>query len=330
MIEINRENLIKILVAVLIVQIIFVIGLEIFSIQNVKARSIGKKLIKDFNVNSVASFEINDSRNPFSIEKTPSGWFVNTGISKIPGEVIKIDSYLDIIRNLPDGVIRDKGDDPNNIALYGLDSQHAKKITIRSIKSKNILIYIGNPGVVRGSSYIKLNNEKKIREVRSIISSETGIKPIDWARKKIIIDNLTIEDVNKTVIDSSMSWFKGQYSIEYKEAKDQNGNILKDNFVLNPPVSQKLKEYELQNIVSFLISISAADYKLNGNVNQKDKIASINLTLKNKKAYNFFVYAADKDDPEKYIVDDDFDDYLYLVKESDLKKIIKAKFDLVE
>src|SRR4030042_4022344 len=122
----TREKIIKILIASLIIQIIFIIILQFFSYQNIKARTIGKKLINDFNVNAVVSLEFSTAAETFTIDKKEGQWSVKMKGRDIPAELIKIDSFLDIIRNLPEGVVRDKGADTASDALFGLDKEHHK------------------------------------------------------------------------------------------------------------------------------------------------------------------------------------------------------------
>jgi hypothetical protein len=330
MIDVKRKKLINILAIVLIAQVIIILALKIFSMQNIKAMTIGKKMIKNFNKEAVLSLEISDFKDSFTVDKKGANWLVNTKGKELPCDVAKINSYLDILRNLPEGVVKDKGDNPKNESLYGLDKERYQKFAIKSDKKKDFVIYIGHAGLSIGTSYIRVNTEKKIREVKSVISNETGNKPVNWAKKRIFDDKLTVEDVDKFIVDSSLGWFRGNYSIEYKEAKDEKGNIIKDNFIIIPPVNQKLSEFELQNVITGLINLTATDYKLTGDVSQKEKLANIKLVLKNGKSYNVYIYKTDKDDIGEYIIDVDFNNYLYTVREGDVKRFIKAKTDLVE
>ncbi|MBN2545035.1 MAG: hypothetical protein JXB50_04500 [Spirochaetes bacterium] len=327
----TREKIIKILIASLIIQIILIILLQFFSYQNIKARTIGKKLIKDFNVNAVVSLEFSTADETFTINKKEGFWLVKMSGKDIPAELIKIDSFLDIIRNLPEGVLRDKGSDPANDVLFGLDKEHYKKITIKSLKKKDIVLYIGDPGVLRGTSYIRINNERKIREIRSVISNETEDKPVYWVRKRIFEDSLiSAIDVDKYIIESSLPWIKESYSIEFKEEKDEAGNIINDNFILNPPLKEKMIDNQLLFIINGLINLTAFDYKLDNDLNNLVKLAKVRLILKNGTIYNLTVFSGDKAEPEAYIVSVDFNNYLYYVKESDLKKFAVTRNDMID
>jgi len=69
---------------------------------------------------------------------------------------------------------------------------------------------------------------------------------------------------------------------------------------------------------------------LNGSVSGRTKVASIKITLKNGKTSTLDFYNADTDDVGNFIIDADFDDYLYLIHEDDLKKIIKTNEELMK
>jgi len=327
----TREKIIKILIASLIIQIIFIILLQFFSYQNIKARTIAKKLIPEFNVNAVISLEFSTAAETFTINKKEGIWFVKMKGNDIPAELVKIDSFLDIIRNLPEGVIRDKGTDPESDAGFGLDKEHYKKITIKSAKKKDIVLYIGNPGVLRGTSYIRINNEKKIRELRSVISNETEDKPVYWARKRIFDDSLiSAVDINKYIIEGSLPWFKESYSIEYQEAKDEAGNIIPDNFIIIPPINQKIIDNQFLFIINALINLTAVDYKLDNDLNNRIKLGKVRLILKNGTVYNLTLFSGDKSVPEALIASVDFNNYLYYVKESDIKKFTVNRADMLD
>ncbi|MCK4798567.1 MAG: DUF4340 domain-containing protein [Spirochaetes bacterium] len=326
MMRLDRKNIIIGLAALLGIQIILVLFLNFFSSQNIKSRYFEKELVKKFNKDAVISFEISDYQDTFSIDKKEDNWFIKVKENDLPGDITKIKSYLDILQNLTRGVIVDKGHDISNETHFGFDQKSYQKIHVKTTNKKDFILYLGKTGSKRGTSYIRLNDEKKVREVKSFIASETSNQPIKWAKRNIF-DNIAQEDVEKCEINSSMEWFKGGYTIKYKDQEDDK----KEDFVLDPPIENKeLKQYVLQNIIKNFLNLTIDDYKLNRDVYQKKSMASIKLILKNNKSFMLDLYRADEDDIGDYIIDVDFNDYLYLVNEGDVKRFIKAKIDLVK
>lgn len=322
----NRKNIIIILGGLLIFQILLFVVLNFFSSQSMKLRGIEKKLLTGIKKENVASLEISDYKDTFLIEKKDDNWFVKIKENYIPGNATKIYSYINILLELSQGVIRDKGTTPDADKLYGFDEESYQKVLVKDKKDKTYTIIIGKTGPQRGTSYIRFNNEKKIREVKSFIASETGNKPINWAKTNIFEAEM-FDDIVRCEIDSNFSWFKGSYSIKKVENKEEK----KEDYIIEPPITdKKLQEYALENIVRNILNLTVEDYKFNGDISQKVKTASIKLILTDNEILQMDIYPADKEDIAEYIIDVGFIDYLYLVKEAEIKKFIKTKDELVE
>ena len=170
----KRKNIIIFLGSLFIFQILLYIILNFFSSQNIKSRTIEKKLISSIKKENIVSLEISDYKDSFLIEKRNDEWFVKMGDKYIPGDTTKIYSYINILLELTQGVIRDNGMGADSDKTYGFDKESYQKLIFKTNKSKVYTIYIGKTGQQRGTSYIRFNNEKKIREVKSIIATQTS------------------------------------------------------------------------------------------------------------------------------------------------------------
>lgn len=322
----NRKNIIVILSGLLIFQILLFIVLNFFSSQSIKLRGIEKKLLTGVKKENVSSIEISDSKDTFLIEKKDDNWFVKIKENYIPGNATKIYSYINILLELTQGVIRDKGTTPEADKLYGFEEESYQKVTVKAKNDKSYTIIIGNTGSQRGTSYIRFDKEKKVREVNSIIAAETGNLPINWAKTNIFEIEM-LDDIARCEIDSNLNWFKGSYSIKKIKGTDDK----KTEYIIEPSLTEKkLKEYALENIITGVLNLTIDDYKLNGDISQKEKKATVKLILTDNETFTIDIYPADKDDISEYILDVSINDYLYLVKENEIKKFIKAKTELVE
>lgn len=329
--KITRESLIKILIITFFIQVFIAVLLKFYSFQEIKLRKITKSLLGEFDVTQVASIKIDTVNNSITIEKDKNRWFVNTDNKKIPAELVKVDAFLDIVRNLPEGVVRDRGEDKANETLFGLDKEHYKKVTITTLKKKQYTLFVGSPGVLRGTSYIRVNNEKVIREVKSVISHETVDKREYWIRKRVFDDKLTSAlDVERVNVKSRLEWFTGSYSIVYKEKRDQFGNLINDNFELEPPLQYKPKDYELVIMINSLLNITVVDYKDSETINENDIVAEIEIVLRDGKNYKMRLYRAKRGEIADFVAKVDFNNYLYYISSSEVKKFIVRPADLLK
>jgi hypothetical protein len=138
-----------------------------------------------------------------------------------------------------------------------------------------------------------------------------------------------VEDIEKCEINSTLPWFNGRYFLKTNpEKKPDSQNV--DAFVFEPKIEGKLVQFAAENIVRNLIFLRIDDYKFDADVAGREKLATINITLKNGKTYNFYIYKSDKGDIVDYLLKVDFNNYLYLVSEASLKRVIKPKDDLFD
>ena len=322
----KRKNIITFLGILLIFQILLYIILNIFSSQNIKSRTIGKKFLDKVKKENIVSLTISDDKDSFLIEKRNDEWLVKMGEKFVPGDSEKIYSYINLLLELTQGVIRDKGVSSETDNTYGFDKDSYQKVDIKTIKKKSFTVYIGKTGQQRGTSYVRYNNEKKVREVKSAIATQTGNQPIKWAKIKIF-DIKILEDIENCELEGNFEWFKGNYIIKKIEAKEDE----KEEYVIEPPISnKKIRPYTLENIVTSIVHFEIDDYIFNKNISDKEKIATIKLNLLNNKTFEVYIYPADENDTGDYIIDVDFNDFLYLADETDIKRIFKPEEELIE
>ncbi len=327
--KISRKQLIAGLSGLLLIQIILIAFFYFFSFQNIKLRQIDKQLISGLKKGSIASFEIKDYMDSFSLVKKDSVWFVKIGENFIPANQTKVNNYITDVESLNQGVVVYNGLDQSSDNHFGFDEKNRQELIVTNNKNKQYSLTIGNTGSKRGTSYIRNGSEKKIREVKSSLATETSNEPINWAKRNIFV-NILDTDVKTCEINSTTAWFSGNYNILAKEKADSEETGSKDSFELETPLSKILEDYALQNVVKNLLNIQISEYKLNGSVSGRTKVASIKITLKNGKTSTLDFYNADTNDVGNFIIDSDFDDYLYLIHEDDLKKIIKTNEELMK
>lgn len=320
----DRKYIIIILSTLLFLQIILFIYFNIFSFQSLKLRAIGKKLIKEYNKETVIALEISDLRNSFEIRREKGFWFVKEKDILIPADFEKVNFYLDTLENLNQGIIRYSGEDKETIKKYGFTDESVRKLIIKTFNKKDFYIYIGDPGQNKGTSYIRLNNEKEIRELKSYIATETDKEPIKWALRKIFRENIDTEEVQSCEFSANLFWFKGSYTIKNQEEK----NV--ENFILVPNPYKKLKPDILQNTINNIVQLKIDGYIFSRNVSDKESLASIKLILKTGKSYILRFYKAEENDSGNFILDVDFNDYLYLINEASAKLILKPIKDFIE
>jgi hypothetical protein len=321
----TRQQKIIGLAGLLVVQVIIILFLNIFSSTRINTRSLSKPLVSGFSGDAVLAMEVTDYLDTFSIERREGTWFVNIDGTLIPGNVEKITSYLELLEELPRGQVVLSNADSTSDGDFGFDQKNSQVLKVTTSNRKDFTVKVGNPGSRRGTSYIIFNDDRKIREVESFIATETSNEPVQWA-KRSIFDQLTVEDIEKYSITSSLDWFKGAYSVIYKEQEEAD----KEDFILDPPMAGEaaLKDFVLRNMVQALINVQIDEYKLNGNVDGRKPIATLELLLKNTKTYMIDIYESDPDDISDYILSVGFNNYLYLIDEDGLKRFIKSRDEL--
>jgi len=323
--KIERRQIIIGLAILLGVQLIILLLVNIFSFQSVKLRRVQARLLSNFKKDSVVSLEIKDYMDTFSIDRIDNSWFVKKEGKYIPANISKVNSYLNMLDSLNKGIIVFNGKDETSDRLYGFDEKNIQVLTIKMKNKKEIVLDIGNTGSKRGTSYIRYNKEKRVREVDSSLSVETGNEPISWARRNIFV-NITEDDVQSFDLISEMDWFKGSYKLTFidPKSKEAESKKTKDKFKMEPANEDaKFEDYALQNMVKNLLEIKVSDYKVNFSISGEKSLATIKLVLKNGKSLKVDIYKAGSDDIAEYIIDTDFDDYFYLVHTDDIKKFIK-------
>lgn len=330
--KISREKLITGLTSLLILQIIIIFFLNFFSTQSIKSRTIEKRLINGLKKDNVVSIMISDYQDSFSVEKKGQAWFVKVKDIFLPGDTEKIDSYLDILVNLSQGVVRDKGVDEDVVKYYGFDKESSQEVVIKTANNKQYKVIIGNTGSERGSSYIRYKDEEKIREIKSFIASETSNQPIQWSDRRIFAGSFMADDVAQCDFDINSDWFNGKYSIIYKEQAPSADGKQGENFIIDPPFKpgEKKMDFILQAVLTNIFETKADDYKLDGDIKNNKVIAKINLSLKTGKSFKMTIYKAGDNDRGDYIADVDFNDYLYMLDENDVKRFVKSRNEMLE
>jgi hypothetical protein len=327
----NKKNIIIGLAVLFGLQIAVFFLLSVFSSRNIKERISNKPLLKGFKKEDVLSIEIKDYQSSFSIEVKNDNYLVKIGENVIPGDPEKIKYYLELLKNLNQGIKRDKGIDPNNDLFYGLDRERSQDVIVKMKNNKLYTIHLGKQGSKLGTSYLRYDKEKIVREVDSEISLETSNSPSLWAERKIL-SSINFDDVDSCEIDSKMDWFKGKYTVKYKEHDNKDKDSKKsDNFIIDPPLTGKIKDYALSNVIVGFIQLMIDDYKLSGGITKdNEEKAKVVITLKNGKNFKLTFYKASQTDNSDYIIAVDFNQYLYLIKEEQVKMLIRSTNDFVE
>jgi len=330
--KVNRRQLIIGLAILFGVQLIILLLVNIFSFQSVKLRKIQAKLLTGFKKEGVISLEIKDYMDSFSIDRIENSWFVKKEGKYIPANISKVNLYLNMLDTMNKGIVVFNGSDESSDRMYGFDEKNIQTLIIKLKNKKEIVLDIGNTGSKRGTSYVRYNKEKRVREVNSSISIETGNEPISWARRNIFI-NITEDDVNTVEINSKMEWFKGEYKLIFIDPKSKDAQNIKgkDKFRIEPLEEDwKFDDYTFQNMVKNLLDIRVSDYKVNFSVSGMESLSTIKVILKNGKSLKLDIYKATENDVAEYIIDTDFDDYLYLVHTDDIKKFIKDPKEILK
>lgn len=327
--KINRKKIIIILSIVLGFQLIIFLYFNLLSPESISKRNYKSPLVNGLKKDAVISIIISDSKESFTVEKKDGAWLVKTKEKYIPADTYIVNDYLDILAGLKKGVIVDKGDNQDNYKKYGFYEEAYLKVEVKTNNKKDFSVLIGKPGQARKTSYIRFKDEKKVREIQSEISTKTGNQPISWAKRTIFNSDIALSSVEKLEVSSNnLKWYKGEYSIQF--VKDTNDKESKGKFEIFPAPKGKLKEYILENVVESCLGIYVYDYKIEGDVKDKEKLANVKMTLTDKSSYRLTVYKADKNDVGEYIITTDFNNYMYLVNETALNTFIKSPSDLVE
>ncbi|MBN2547419.1 MAG: hypothetical protein JXB50_16565 [Spirochaetes bacterium] len=180
----ERKFIIIILSSLLFIQIILFIYFNVFSFQSIKSRAIEKKLLSRFDKNNVIALEISDIKNSLVIKRDNGNWYIIKEKKILTlADAEKVNLYLDILDNLNQGIIRDSGEESETIKKYGFLKNNIKKIIIKSLNRTDYTIYIGASDKIKGTSYIRLNSEKVIRELKSDIAIESDTEPVKWAHQ---------------------------------------------------------------------------------------------------------------------------------------------------
>lgn len=325
--ELNKNNkIVIILSAVLILQLIILLFINIFSFQRIKLKKLSKPLFKELNKNNIVKIDITDFMDTFSLEKKGENWFVKTKDNYIPGNENKINIYLKDLTDTKKGVVIFKNSDESSDIKFGFDKVNYQKLSITTTKNKKFNLTIGNPGSKKDTSYLKVGNNNSIREVYSTISLKTDNDPIKWSEKHLFT-GLTIEDIETLSVDSNDSnLYNGKYTVTYNE--DATADSKK--YSISPNVIGKFQDYALKNIVQNTINVTCEDYKFDAKLKDRKSLGTILITLFNGKNYKMTLYKSDNDDLGEYLCAVDFNSYVYVLSIESLKKIIKDPVSLLK
>jgi len=323
--KLDKKKTMMVLSGLLVLQIIFLVLTNIFSAQNLKSSSIEKQLINGLKKDNIVSLEIKDSKINFTIEKKESKWFVKIGEKNLPGNESKINSYLEILEKLQSGITVFEGKGEANDEIFGFDNNKNQILTVKTSNNKDFALQIGKSGAKSGTSYLKLNNEKKVREVTSTISNETSNSPSAWAVKEIMVGVVKQENIKSCELVSNFSWFKGKYKIT-RELKEKT-----ETYLIDPPLKNGLSDESiLKSIFVSVGSFVVIDYKLNGGIDEKKKLGSITITSKPDKKMTLDFYKDEESENNNIALKTSFSDNLYLCSEESVKLIFRDTKDLIK
>jgi hypothetical protein len=322
--KIERSKTIIYLGIILAVQIVIYLIFNVFSLKNLKLNSIEKQLIGGLKKENIISLQIKDSVNSFNIEKNNDKWIVKTDDKKLPADMTKIDSFLDLLVKLQSGIIVYNGSDTSADKTFGFNDKSSQTLIVKTKDNKTNSIILGNSGSKSSSSYLKFNNEKKIREVNSLIASQTSNTPGLWAVKNIFSD-IKIDDLSACEIISNFGWYKGKYKILSNGLKDKEMK-----FTIDPPLKGVLEDLALENVIYSILNLNISEYKLKGNIVDANVMGNILLTLKSNEKVNIDVFKAEKEDPGNYIIKSSKSDFLYLISEDQAKLMFKDTKDMIK
>ena len=313
--KIEKNKIIIYLGILLAAQILVYVMINIFSSQNLKNQAITKPLLNGLKKDNVVSLEIKDKESDFTIKKKDSDWIITVDGMDLPGDKDTIESYIDDLVKMPSGIVVYNGSDASSDSAFGFDEKSDQILTVKT-KNKSYALNIGSPGSKRTSSYIKYNNEKKVREVASNISSSTSNTASMWAVKNIF-SSIEFKDVKSLTITSKFDWFNGSYKIT---SNGLDGKELK--LTIEPALAGTHNDFSLENEIRALLNVTVSDYKLKGSVDGKEIMGSFVLATAGK-TISADVYSSDENDPGDYILKSSDSKYLYLITEEIAKMIFK-------
>jgi len=296
-------------------------------------RSYGKKLINNLNKENITSIIITDKSDSFVLEKKEEIWFLKVKDKYFPSKTEKMKNYIETLEKLTQGIIVDKGEKAGNESKYGFDIERSLKVEVKTSNKSDFYLIVGSAGTSSGTSYIKFRDEKKIREVKSSIAADTSNSVSGWANKRVFNEEIKREDVEKIEVESyNFKWYKGKYTIAAVQNKEENKDketSQTQKYEIIPAPKGEIKDYQKQNIVETILFLNAYDFKVEGELGNREKLGQIKLYLKNNSTFTMSFYNKDPNDIADYIISVDFNNYLYLVLEDTLKNFIKSPDDLV-
>lgn len=329
----SRQNLLIILGALFIAQCIIIILINLFSAQNIKSRNIQQYLLKKYRSENVASIKIEDPNSSFTVKrKGESDWQILYDKHTLPADYEQITAYLKLLGDITKGIVVSSGKEDTALESYGFGSSSKLVLTVTMKNGKKHTIHVGNPGSTRGSSFIRYNNDKKVREVKSYISTQTSNQYIVWSKKKIFNTQIQGKDVKsvRLVPGNDPGLLSAAYTIQQLPSSLEEEDKSKTVFQTIPaPEAGELNYVELNSMVYNIIRLTIDEYKLEGDVAGKDKAAEIIVTLSSGKELEIDFYTADENDPGDYVVKVSGESHLYLVSRETAAGIIMDMDKLV-
>lgn len=324
--KIDREKSIFILSGVLILQILLLIGYNFFSFESRSSSKSSKPAFKNLTEKNIKKIEIVDFIDTFTLEKSDSDvWTVHFQEYVLPIDQQKIDSYLSILSELSEGTVVYNAQDEAGDGQFGFDEMNGQTVNITNEKGKTYTVMVGNPGNSKGTSYVIYNNDKKVRIIDSNISRSTDNQHIHWA-KKDIFSFLELGNISRVTVTGESELQSSNYAIEpdTEEKKETK-------YLVKPENDKEANQVVLRNMLRNILQFNVNEYKLTGNVKGKELHAELLIDLfDGQQVKAHFYHPVDEDDIGDYIIDTDFDDYLYLVHEENAKKILKEYDELFE
>lgn len=329
----SRQNLIIVLAVIFAVQALIIVLLGIFSSQNMKNRNVKQYLLKNFRSENVAAIKIEDPNHSFTVEKNgDSQWQVLYNGFTLPADTLQVRDYLGLLQDMTKGVVVSSGNSDEDLETYGFNQSSKLVVTITMKNGKKHTINVGNPGSGRGSSYIQYNKEKKIREIKSYISTQTSNQYITWSKKRILGTDIQGKDVKTVELIPGNDWelLESRYTIRQLPSTSSGQEETKTVFETIPaPETGELNYDTMNTMVYNIIRFSVDDYKFNGDTAGKEKAASIKLSLMSGQVHEIDFYRADESDPGDYIMKVSGEKFLYLVSEGTVRGMIMNLDSLV-
>lgn len=328
--KLSRLNLIIILAAVFVLQVLIIILLNVFSSQNIKNRKITQYLLKDYKSEEVNSIKVEDANDSFTVEKTNDFvWQVLYKEHKLPADEVHVKEYLDLLKDMTKGVVVSSGTNGEDLEAYGFGSSSKLIVTVKMQNGKEHTISVGNPGSGRGTSNIRYNNDKKIREIKSYISTQTSNQYISWAKKIIFSTDIQGKDIKtcEFIPGNDPELLNSAYTI--RKLSSGEGEEEKTVFETIPAPDGELDYTILNTLIYNIIRLSIDEYKLEGSVAGQDKAASVKLTLMSGKEYTIDFYQAEENDPGDYSIKVSGEKFIYLLSKESARGLVMHLDSLV-